>query len=264
MKIQTQETFYSWFVAILCGIIFGINIGYINIYSLIYNEFTVVYNATENNVVYAIWIGSASNGIQYAFCFVASFLVDLFGSRKIGIIGGLLSCIGLLASGFVDNIKLYFVTISFFNGVGQSMMLIAALSILPHYFNKSLGLASGIMNLIGCFVTSSLPFAIEASLHSFGLSKTFFILAGICFLAILCSFAFQPKLPKNECTTFKNRLKTGFGCNIFRSKRFWIWIVCAFIGFFGYLVPIVTMVSLYFCDAQISRKCRLFRFSCQE
>ncbi len=214
-----------------------------NIFSIIYNKFTTVYNSSANHVVYAAWIGSASIGIQYAFCIISSFLVDLFGSRKMGIAGGLLSAIGLFTSGFVNDMRLYFITYSFLNGIGQSMLLISALAILPHYFDKSIGLANGVMNLCGCFITSALPFAIQTSLDQLQLDKTFFILAGICFLASLFSFFFQPKLPKRKYTKFTQRLKISFGCSIFRSRRFLIWIICSFIAFFGYVIPIVTMVS---------------------
>lgn len=157
-------------------------------------------------------------------------------------LGGLLSTIGLLSSGFVKDMKLYFVTFSILHGTGQSLLLTAFLAILPHYFDKKIGLANGLMNLCGCLITVSLPFAIQESLDSLGLSKTFFILAGICFGTVLASLTFTPQLAVIKYETFGKRLQTGLGLRIFKSRRFLIWIIGSFIGFFGYLVPIVTMV----------------------
>jgi hypothetical protein len=66
-------------------------------------------------------------------------LVDFFDARKIGFIGGVLSTIGLISSAFVNDLKLYFLTYGVIFGIGQSLFLASILSILPHYFNKSLG-----------------------------------------------------------------------------------------------------------------------------
>jgi MFS transporter, MCT family, solute carrier family 16 (monocarboxylic acid transporters), member 10 len=63
-------------------------------------------------------------------------LTDLFGARKVGIFGGLISTFGLLTSAMVQQIEIYFLTYSFVFGLGQALMLTATLAILPHYFNK--------------------------------------------------------------------------------------------------------------------------------
>jgi MFS family permease len=91
------------------------------------------------------WIGSASTGVQYICCILGSILTDLFGARRIGLLGGLISTISLAASAFIENIMLYFFTYGFGFGIGQALLLSATLSILPHYFKKRLSLANGLM-----------------------------------------------------------------------------------------------------------------------
>jgi MFS family permease len=116
-----------------------------------------LYNSTDNHVVYAGnfddyikylntslllnigWIGSTTTGNEYLFCSVSCMLVDFFDARKIGFIGGVLSTFGLIASAFVNDLKLYFLTYGVIFGIGQSLFLASILSILPHYFNKRLG-----------------------------------------------------------------------------------------------------------------------------
>lgn len=50
--------------------------------------------------------------------------------------GGLISTLGLAASSYVQNIKLYFLTYALLFGIGQALLLSATLAILPHYFKK--------------------------------------------------------------------------------------------------------------------------------
>lgn len=52
-NFEYKEGGLGWLVVISCGYCFGILIGMMNNYSLIYNEFDRVYNQTENHVVYS-------------------------------------------------------------------------------------------------------------------------------------------------------------------------------------------------------------------
>jgi len=54
--------------------------------------------------------------------------------------------------------KLYFLTYGLGFGVGQALLLTATLAILPHYFNKKLSLANGLMNLIAAVIFVVLPY----------------------------------------------------------------------------------------------------------
>ena len=57
-----KEGGWGWIVVIATGYSFGIIIGLINNYALIYNEFDRVYNQTENHVFYA---GMACEKIEH-------------------------------------------------------------------------------------------------------------------------------------------------------------------------------------------------------
>ena len=51
-------------------------------------------------------------------------------------------------------------------------MLIATFAILPHYFNKKIGLANGLMNLGGALVAIGVPLVIAECLKVLGLKYT--------------------------------------------------------------------------------------------
>ena len=68
-------------------------------------------------------IGSLSFGMAFLFAFISSFLVDFFGCILIGIIGGLISSIGLLGSALIlkfnASILYHFITYGLIFGIGQ-------------------------------------------------------------------------------------------------------------------------------------------------
>lgn len=53
IQLLLQEGGWGWVCAIACAFCFGLNIGLINIYSLIYEELIKVYKDTEHQVMLA-------------------------------------------------------------------------------------------------------------------------------------------------------------------------------------------------------------------
>lgn len=76
------------------------------------------------NFQFKAWIGSGSTGAQYVFCSIGSVLTDLFNARVIGVAGGVISTLSLIACAYVKNLKVYFLTYSFLFGLGQALLLV--------------------------------------------------------------------------------------------------------------------------------------------
>jgi MFS family permease len=191
------------------------------------------------------WIGSTSNGFQFLASIPSSLLVDLFRPRLIGILGGILSTLALALCALVRRIECYFITFSILFGFGQSLLLISTFAILPHYFNKKIGLANGLMNMGASLITITVPILIGECLNKLGLELTWFVLAGLCFVTILCALAFKPLLPKkclkNEC----EKIRETFGVEILTNYKFLNWSVACFLGIGGSMIPLLTMVSYF-------------------
>ncbi len=105
-----KEGGWGWLVVVATSYCFGVLVGMMNNYALIYNKLEIVYNGTENHVFYAAWIGSLSNGLQFFFTMFGSIFVGFFSPRKCGVAGSLITVASLIASSFVTDIKLYFLT----------------------------------------------------------------------------------------------------------------------------------------------------------
>lgn len=233
-----SEGGWGWVVVIAVSYCFGILYGLVNNYALIYNEFTMVYNETENYIIYAAWTGSISYGLQCVFCIIGSILVDLFNPRIIGVAGGLISAISMVLSGWVNEIKYYLLTYGVLLSIGQALLLASTLSILPHYFDKKLSLANGITNSCAALCCSVLPMLTSYILKKYNLKEAFYLLALLNAIASFMCCSYRP-VYKASKTKITSRIRQSFGFDVLKEKKFLIWCTATFVGILGYLIPIV-------------------------
>ena len=196
-------------------------------------------------------------------CFAGSILVDLFGARKIGFIGGLISSLGLWSSVYVTNIKVYFLTYSICFGLGQALLITATLAILPHYFSKRLSLANGIMNVIAAGVVVLTSILISLVIENYGLHTMFYFLTALNVLTMFMTLTYKAQIKTDEKVSsplsasvvsskqlnnahklhrIKKRIKSSVGVEILKNGEFIVWCLSSFIGSFGWLIPIVNIV----------------------
>jgi hypothetical protein len=81
-----------------------------------------------------------------------------------------------------------------------------------------------------------------------GLSNTFFVLAALTFPTIILSILYKPVIPKeNEGFKKSNclmKIRESFGIRVLKKRKFLIWGISSAIGFFGAIIPILTIVSI--------------------
>ncbi|KXN68487.1 MFS general substrate transporter, partial [Conidiobolus coronatus NRRL 28638] len=90
------------------------------------------------------FIGSLGSGVYSISCIPAGILVSKFGHRKIMLIGAFLFGFGLIIASFATKIWLLFLGQSILLGVGASFTFIPAISIVPQWFDKQMGIGVGI------------------------------------------------------------------------------------------------------------------------
>lgn len=237
-----KEGGWGWLVVIATSYCFGILVGMMNNYALIYNKLEIVYNGTENAVFYAAWIGSLSNGLQFLFTVFGSVFVGFYSPRKCGVAGSLITVASLIGSSFVKDIRMYFLTHGLILAIGQAMLLAASLAILPHYFSKKLSLANGITNAVASIIVIILPVISSIILkRPNGLQETWWFLAGLNVIAALLCLTYKSLLPNNNHENFVRRLKKSFGIKVFKKRNYNLWLLATFCGMFGYLIPIVNI-----------------------
>ena len=156
----------------------------------------------------------------------------------------MISGASVFSCAFVTDLKLYFLTYGVLYGIGQALLLAATLAILPHYFDKRLSLANGLMSGLSSIVIVVLPIITGILLRRYGLRETFYVLGALNFMTIIMALSYRPMLPPSDSSlSIVSRLKESFGLEIFRKRNFIIWMVSGFIGIYGYMIPIVYIVS---------------------
>ncbi len=97
-------------------------------------------------------------------------------------------------------------------------------------------------------IVVAIPILTENLLAHFDLVYVWFVLASLSFFTIIAGATFKPRLIQNEEKNVDNEsgscdmLKNYIGLDIIKNTEFVLWSFASFIGIFGNLVPIITMV----------------------
>ncbi|KAF2987161.1 hypothetical protein EK904_012097 [Melospiza melodia maxima] len=184
---------------------------------------------------------------------IVSVFTDLFGCRKVAVIGAAVGLVGLLSSSFVSTIEPLYFTYGIVFACGCSFAYQPSLVILGHYFKKRLGLVNGIVTAGSSLFTVSLPFLLRVLLDSVDLFNTLRVLCIVMFVLFLAGFTYKPLVPntKDKEGGKKGKFKLPPAkkiCNfsVFKVLSYRIWALGIPAALFGYFVPYVHLVSAHF------------------
>uniref|UniRef100_G1NL32 Solute carrier family 16 member 10 n=1 Tax=Meleagris gallopavo TaxID=9103 RepID=G1NL32_MELGA len=171
-------------------------------------------------------VGSLSMGMVFFCSPIVSIFTDLFGCRKVAVIGAALGFVGLLSSSFVSTIEPLYFTYGVLFACGCSFAYQPSLVILGHYFKKRLGLVNGIVTAGSSLFTVSLPFLLRVLIDSVGLFNTLRVLCILMFILFLAGFTYKPLVSntKDEGEKKSNHELSNLG---FGDSCCTFWILCA-------------------------------------
>ena len=204
------------------------------------------------------WIGALQITMTFFLSPIASILVDRFGIRRTAFTGALLATAGMLASSFVNQLEVLYLTYGLLLGIGSSLIYNPSLVILGHYFKRHLGIVNGLVSFGSAVFTIVLPFLLKETLRSIGLQNTMRMLAGFLSLLMIGSLTWKPLFEvrhteldhylsstsiKATARGFRQWIKKFLNVNIWKNKSYVIWAICLPISFLGYFIPFVHLVS---------------------
>ena len=167
------------------------------------------------------------NFTGYGFAPVAAVLITRFGHMAVTQAGVMIAVAGYLAAGVSAEaacpIYVLHFTAGFMAGFGLSLMYLAANDIICKYFDKNLGLASGIAlsgGATGALVSSEVLYQLNANM---GLGPTLLLLGVITSTGVFFT-AFFDSPPSNEDPNLnveKETICTGLKvyCSIFKDSK---------------------------------------------
>ncbi|XP_009095387.1 monocarboxylate transporter 10 [Serinus canaria] len=196
------------------------------------------------------WVSSLSMGMVFFCSPIVSIFTDLFGCRKVAVIGAAVGFVGLLSSSFVGTIEPLYFTYGILFACGCSFAYQPSLVILGHYFKKRLGLVNGIVTAGSSLFTVSLPFLLRVLIDSVDLFNTLRVLCILMFVLFLAGFTYKPLVPntKDKEGGKKGKFKLPPAkkiCNfsVFKVLSYRIWALGIPTALFGYFVPYVHLMN---------------------
>lgn len=160
--------------------------------------FPVLMAKFETNREKTAWVGSLCLSLAlFAAPFVGR-LSDKFSCRCLIMTGALLFVTGLIATSFVNNIAIMFITYSILTGLGACFCRTSCFLIVAKYFNKKRSFATGILTMgasLGMFVWGPIT---QVLLDSFGWRNTYRVMAASCTIIFVCAMTFNPNVEEND------------------------------------------------------------------
>ena len=137
------------------------------------------------------WVGSLSYALVCGSYPVSVSLCRRFGFRKIAIVSAILFSTGFLITPSVSSANYLFFTYCIPVGVGVGFVDCLTITILCEYFQKSLGLATGIR--LACVATGSMMFSYlyPILIEIMGWKKTFYCVSSLGTTLIVLAFSYR-------------------------------------------------------------------------
>ncbi|XP_064563965.1 monocarboxylate transporter 10 [Zonotrichia leucophrys gambelii] len=249
---EPPEGGWGWVVmlaAMWCnGAVFGIQ----NSCGVLFVSMLRLFGSSDDKqlVFKTAWVSSLSMGMVFFCSPIVSIFTDLFGCRKVAVIGAAVGLVGLLSSSFVSTIEPLYFTYGIVFACGCSFAYQPSLVILGHYFKKRLGLVNGIVTAGSSLFTVSLPFLLRVLLDSVDLFNTLRVLCILMFVLFLAGFTYKPLVPntKGKEGGKKGKFKLPPAkkiCNfsVFKVLSYRIWALGIPAALFGYFVPYVHLMN---------------------
>ncbi|XP_067671755.1 monocarboxylate transporter 10-like [Haliotis asinina] len=218
--------------------------GLINIYGVFYVKFVEEFGTTKAK---AAWLGSLTYGMMKLFAPVVSILVRRYTNRMSMITGCAFCAVSVFSTSFVTNIDVMFVTFPFLYGIGFSLVINPAMVIANGYFDKYLGLATGLVCAGSSLGSITLAPACQRLVDTVGWRMTFRYMTGayiaLCFLNLLIKPL--PRGSQRPIDNISQPVIRGLieDLKLWKNRVFVLWAVATAFVMFGYFIPNVHLVS---------------------
>ena len=198
------------------------------------------------------WVGSIAQFSLFFFCYPGSLLSERYGCRRVVIVGGILTSIGLLLSSFATSLNQIYFTHGIIVGFGTSISYLPALVMVAYYFDKKRSFATGIATSGSNLGALGLAPLQQVIVDAFGWRNCYRFLSGLALVITVCGLLFKPldekktgkdRLVKSTEIIFEKSFKKKL-LSFPRNNWFIIWAVASTIATFGYFIPHVHLVSV--------------------
>ncbi|KAK7489452.1 hypothetical protein BaRGS_00019251 [Batillaria attramentaria] len=165
----------------------------------------------QDDVTTTAWAGAIYSSLQMLGAPLATWVVHTCGCRVSVVTGGVLLCAGFAASAFATSVLQLLFTYGLVAGTGMALTFVPSYMTISFYFNKKLGLASGIAVSAAAVGILSGSLITQLLFDIFGLTGAFLLIGGISLH--FCVFGMLMRPTEFEGKPWKRKKRIDAGVN---------------------------------------------------
>ena len=168
--------FYGWLIVIAVFLLAGTAAGLIYAFSVFFEDISQTFGASRSQVSL---IFSGAEFVWFLSGFLGGFLADRLGPARVVLLGAMLMAGGLYSASQSQSLTSIVLAYAIGVGIGGGFIYIPAISLVPRWFKRKRGLATGVALCGVGLGTFAFPVLGEAFLGPFGWEKTHVLFAMI-------------------------------------------------------------------------------------
>ncbi|KAJ3338272.1 hypothetical protein HDU93_009798 [Gonapodya sp. JEL0774] len=190
---------YGWIVVVANFFLNFFGVGLSTVFGLFQKNYLLGTDFEGSNNLQISIIGSLQIGGITVLAPLAGQLSDRYGPARVAVCGAVLSAAGYVAASFSTAIWHLYLTQGLMYGLGACFSLIPATSVMPGWFKKRRGLASGISSAGTGAAGLTLAPLVQHLLDNFGWRTTLRVIAAMVAVVIVpCSLVLKQWRPAAE------------------------------------------------------------------
>ncbi|CAH1237914.1 SLC16A4 [Branchiostoma lanceolatum] len=269
---------WGWIILIsnfiMCACVFGVQ----KSFGVFFVEFREYFGETSGGTA---WINSIMSAVAHGGGALAVPLSVRFGTRPVVMVGGVLSCLGLVLSTFADSILYLYFSLGVLTGLSYALVFAPSVAMLGRYFDKRRALVNGIA-LSGSGATFALAPICQLLEQEYGWRGALLLLGGVTLNLCVSGALLRPivlaadvvsrdpsphhtpiepgkqlsigtsedcrqqndleRNNKNERESFSRTHRKHFDVTLLKKRRFLLFATADLLSSFSYLIPYVHVV----------------------
>ncbi|XP_056621512.1 monocarboxylate transporter 13 [Triplophysa dalaica] len=180
---------YGWFIVLSTFLVFGLTFGVIKSFGVFFVEIQHYFATTATA---SSWITSITVATIHFGAPVGSALSAYFSPRRVVIVGGLLSSVGMVAGSHAQNLLQLYITVGFLTGFGYALTWTPTVTMLGWYFEKRRPVANALASAGECILTFILNPSFQFLIDQYSWRGAMLILGALQLNLCLCGALLRP------------------------------------------------------------------------
>ncbi|XP_006886439.1 PREDICTED: monocarboxylate transporter 6 [Elephantulus edwardii] len=187
--LEYEEVSWAWVVLLATLLSQALTLGFPTCIGIFFTELQRDFEASNSETS---WFPSILTAMLHAGGPLCSILVNCFGCRPTAMLGGVLACVGMVASCSSRTLGQLYITAGFITGLGMCFTFQASITVLGYYFTRRRALANALASAGNAIGVMLWPLLSRYLLGNLGWRGTFLIFGGVFLHCCICGAIMRP------------------------------------------------------------------------